>query len=376
MRFPVQAAKLYHALAVKIGIRIAEPLGFKGGEIAKIYKGTGKRSIVGNSRGVLLSSTVGKKVHKAYERRTAPLLSAYCQQSQCGGINGRGTDFAAHGMRLVQKLSVKFRKSSFFIFYDLIAAFHKVLRQLMFGSGPWDEDLAKIIMELKMPEDAMHQLYDILMQCPVREEADPEEHLIQVLRTSRRAIGAPVLGSWFVGWGILAIGGLVVGWLVVGCWLVGWLLVGWFLVVGWLVVSGWWLVVGWSVGAWWFVGLLLVLCGWWVGFELQGCSEPLGNTPSNLERRWSGAGGGMLWLGRWLVGSVVRRLDRKPIFSVGFSRFLEGQANREPTPRPFTTPRFSSCVFKVLLKNEIFVEAMAQFLILAWRRLPKSLFTT
>ena len=44
---------------------------------------------------------------------------------------------------------------------------------------------------------------------------------IQVLRTSRRAIGAPVLGSWV--WESLV--------------LVGWLLVGWLSVVGWLVVG-------------------------------------------------------------------------------------------------------------------------------------------
>ena len=125
------------------------------------------------------------------------------------------------------------------------------------------------------------------------------------------------------------------------------------------MVSGWWLVVGWAVGAWWLVGLLLVLCGWWVGFGLQGCSELLGTTPSNLERRWLRAGGGMLWLGRWVVGSVVGRLGRKPRFSLGFSRFLGGQANREHTPRQFGLPASGAVFFKVLVKNVIFVEARA-----------------
>ena len=52
---------------------------------------------------------------------------------------------------------------------------------------------------------------------------------------------------------------------------------------------GWWLVVP-------LVGLLLVLGGWWVRFGLQNCFQLFGTTPSNLGRRWLGAGGGKLWL--------------------------------------------------------------------------------
>ena len=151
--------------------------------------------------------------------------------------------------------------------------------------------------------------------------------------------GQRSFGSWLLAFGILGIGGLVVGWLSV----VGRLFVGWLSVVGWLVVGVWlvgWLVVGGCFG--WFAARSLWLV---VGFGLQSCSELLGTTPSNLKRRWLGAGGGMLWLGRWVVGSVVGRLGRKPRFPLGFSRFLGGQANMSPTPRPFTTPRFSSCVF-------------------------------
>ena len=181
MKFPVQTAKFYHALAVKIGIRISEPYGFKGGEMAKIYKGARCRSDVKNSRGVLLSSTVGKKIHKAYERRAMRVLTSYSLESQCGGIGGKGTDFAAHGLRLAQKYAQHSRKSAMFIFYDLVAAFHKVLRQLLFGSGPWDEDLARVMAELDMPEDAMHELYQVLTNSSVMKEAGVDDHLRDIM---------------------------------------------------------------------------------------------------------------------------------------------------------------------------------------------------
>ena len=61
--------------------------------------------------------------------------------------------------------------------------------------------------------------------------------IIHVLRTSRRAIGAPVLGSWFLGFGIIGIGGLV-AWLLVGCFFVGWLVGCWLLVVCLLSLGG------------------------------------------------------------------------------------------------------------------------------------------
>ena len=138
---------------------------------------------------------------------------------------------------------------------------------------------------------------------------------IQVLCTSRRAIEAPVLGSWvweslvLVGWLLVGwlsvLGCLVVGWLVVGCWLVGW----W----SWLsVVGGRWLVAV-------LVGLLLVPGGWWVGFGLENCFRLLGTTPSNLERRWLGAGGGTLWLGWWAGVSVSELPGRKPCKKQRFS---------------------------------------------------------
>ena len=137
--------------------------------------------------------------------------------------------------------------------------------------------------------------------------------------------------------------------------MVGWLLVGWLLVVGWLVVSGWWLVVGWAVGAWWLVGLLLVLCGWWSASGYKVDPNYLVPPTSNLIRRWLGAGGGKLWLGWWVVGSVVGRLGRKPRFSLGFSRFLGGEANSEHTPPLFGLPASRAVFFEVFGQNVIFV---------------------
>ena len=128
---------------------------------------------------------------------------------------------------------------------------------------------------------------------------------IQVLRTSRRANGASVLGSWLLGSLVL------VGWLLVGCrLLVGCLLVGCRLLVG------WWLVFGWSVG-WWLVvvlvGLLLVLCGWW---SASGYKVAPNYLVPHL-RTWKGGGwelvvaccgfvGGLLapWLGGWVENLV------------------------------------------------------------------------
>ena len=122
--------------------------------------------------------------------------------------------------------------------------------------------------------------------------------------------------------------------------------------VGGLWLVGWWLVVP-------LVGLLLVLGGWWVHFGLQSCFQLLGTTPWNLGRRWLGVGGGKLWLGWWVVGSVVGRLGRKPRFSLGFSRFLGGRTNMSPTPPLFGLPASRLVFLRFLVENVIFVEARA-----------------
>ena len=86
------------------------------------------------------------------------------------------------------------------------------------------------------------------------------------------------------------------------------------------------------------IGLLLVPGGWWVGLGLQNCSELLDTTPSNLERRWLGAGGGILWLGWWAGVSVSEAPERKPWDNTCVFRFLRGRGRNAPYPSSVWIP--------------------------------------
>ena len=62
---PCEMARVWHPLMVKMTIRVQEPLAFKGGRFAELFKGKGDPRECGLSRSIFLASGVAKQFHRS-----------------------------------------------------------------------------------------------------------------------------------------------------------------------------------------------------------------------------------------------------------------------------------------------------------------------
>jgi len=139
-------------------VSIGAPLAWKGGLMVDIFKGSGDRELVTNSRGVLTSSNVGKIYAKAVRRQLLPYLQAVVGDEQYGGLPGRGAVYGSHVIRQFFQHSRRRKISAAVIFVDAVAAFYSVLRPLLVGFSGSDVELVTFLHRVGIPPEALAEL--------------------------------------------------------------------------------------------------------------------------------------------------------------------------------------------------------------------------
>ena len=86
-------------LALKLGFLGEEAVGFKGGSLTWLWKGKAARDECASYRGILLLSTLGKALHRAFRPRIQRHYELNASALQLGGRRGVSVNFASHAMR-------------------------------------------------------------------------------------------------------------------------------------------------------------------------------------------------------------------------------------------------------------------------------------
>ena len=73
---PEEMARIWHPLLAKVTARIQEPLSFKGGRFAELFKGNGDQRRREADRSIFLSNGVAKQYHRLLRGRLLPFLEA------------------------------------------------------------------------------------------------------------------------------------------------------------------------------------------------------------------------------------------------------------------------------------------------------------
>lgn len=89
-------------LLMKVTWWIDEPVQWKGGRVATLFKHKGSPAECANHRAILISSTLGKTVHNIFRARAVPFARAGASQLQFSAHAGANVSLAAHVVRLHQ----------------------------------------------------------------------------------------------------------------------------------------------------------------------------------------------------------------------------------------------------------------------------------
>lgn len=123
-----------HSVLCKSLVYGIEPFDFKGGRLCSIYKGKGDPDDPAGYRGILLSNTFAKIGHAWARQRLLPTLLQRKTLGQLGGLPSQQTITGVQAVRLHGSIAQQKHLSSAVIFLDLKAAFHHMLRELIFAT--------------------------------------------------------------------------------------------------------------------------------------------------------------------------------------------------------------------------------------------------
>ena len=166
-----EISKSVYALLLKSIFRLTEPVQHKGGTLHCIWKGKGPKQICGSYRGILVSSMLGKSLHKTLRGRCSDTLASSTVPLQVGGLPRFPVTVPAQAARLFQSACHRHGRPYTLLFLDLQEAFYRIIRPLITGDSLSDEQVAHVCSAVQLPAGTMHELHAFLGGAPILSEA-------------------------------------------------------------------------------------------------------------------------------------------------------------------------------------------------------------
>ncbi len=144
-------------------------------------------------------------------------VNDFALESQCGGLLGRGTDFASQPPRLFLQAARCRSWSASVLFLDLSAAFDSVTRELIMGAKTSPLQLHGNLPRLGLDQDVISAMINYVQEGDVLQRAEVSAelsgrctacapHLVQLARVSARCRHCgilPMLSWWQTCRGVL-----------------------------------------------------------------------------------------------------------------------------------------------------------------------------
>ena len=179
---PVQLARMTFTQLMKLCIHGQETLQHKGGLLIAAWKRKGPQNVCSSYRSLLISSHIGKTIHRAVRDHQADVYESFLQHQQVGGRRHFPVTIGVHYIRAAARIAQQAKQSHALIFLDLQEAFYRVLRPIAIGGHLTDSMLATVAGRLNLPEDALRDLQYILQLPAATETAGLPLHLRRALQ--------------------------------------------------------------------------------------------------------------------------------------------------------------------------------------------------
>eukprot|EP00435_Cladocopium_sp_Y103_P038730 s21_g10.t1 len=160
----VDLARITYPMLLKAFLFGQEAMEHKGGRLAVAWKHRGDARDCQTHRSLLVSSHIGKTIHRALRQRHHSLYTAYMQAQQLGGRPHMPVGIPLHLSRAFMRWQKRLHRPTSLIFLDLTEAFYRIVRPFALGGCLSDEDIATIASRLGFAEDTLHQFHAQLAQ--------------------------------------------------------------------------------------------------------------------------------------------------------------------------------------------------------------------
>ena len=179
---PAAFARKTYSLLLKTYTHGHECLLHKGGRLHPLWKGKGPKDQCSSYRSILVSSHVGKSIHRCLRVHSATLFEKYLQAQQLGGKRRIAVGLGVHQARAYLRSRHCCKLHIGMLFLDLSEAFYRIVRELVIGGPPHDETIAKMGARLGMGTDLLHALYQHLDQDPALVRAGMSSHMRRMVK--------------------------------------------------------------------------------------------------------------------------------------------------------------------------------------------------
>ena len=156
-----------------------------------VYKNKGDPRECSSHRSLLISSHVGKTLHRALRQHHYQLYASYQQGQQVGGRQKMPVGGALHMSRAYLRLHRAAKRPSAMIFLDLTEAFYRVIRPLAVGGCLSDQCIEHMIARLGLQPSDLEELYAHLSRPSALELAGAPAHVQNLLKAIHH-------DTWFV----------------------------------------------------------------------------------------------------------------------------------------------------------------------------------
>eukprot|EP00435_Cladocopium_sp_Y103_P032292 s1431_g8.t1 len=183
---PAHMAKVTYAVVMKAVLFGQEAMEHKGGKLAVAWKQKGDVRDCHTHRSLLVSSHLGKTVHRALRQKYNHLYNAFMQRHQLGGRPFMPFAVPLHMTRAFLRWKHRCKHPTALVFLDLTEAFYRTLRPLAVGGAMSDECIGRMCHRLNLAPETMQELALLLSQPSALSEAGAPAHVQLLLQALHR----------------------------------------------------------------------------------------------------------------------------------------------------------------------------------------------
>ena len=173
------------------------PPQWKGGRLARLYKGKGDAADCNSHRGLLIADHASKVFTSLLWPPIARVCDKRLPTEQCGCVRGRGTARVMHTNKLFARRAAAHKRPCALVFADLVKAFDRVLRAVVMGDSSIDgegssgERVRERWIEAGVPADVVNDAIAYVQTTGgVLSEAELHPGVLRLLRDLHD-------GTWF-----------------------------------------------------------------------------------------------------------------------------------------------------------------------------------